>query len=440
MKEACIETYLKYDDVLQAIRNTENHLLVGNGFNRSLAVDTSYKNIFLKMMESDYSVYTDVQEMVERCHYDLEVFIGELCNSIPQSDIFLPKYIGNKIKLDFMRAAQEIVKSEVRKVYSKEKEGVFLLLKNFTNYFTLNYDSLLYLLLMKYKPENDRVIAFQPTLEFLKGELNAQHDNIYNEIKTARDKGILNLKLGINEDILNEPLRMVTKTHFIMEIQKYVKRYNKGWTYKDIERTVALILEEEKNEDRIDSADDGFRLHSLFEDNEYEYDTTALTQNLFFLHGAFHIYKDGKVIKKITKDTNKALYDRLEEVLNDNNKELICIFKSDNKQDDINKSEYLQRGLDKLLALSGNMVIIGCAFSDNDRHVFNQINQSAIDTLYISGMGKDIEHICANAKGYFPDKKIVMFDAGTISYAVPEKSTEEEKIIVSGIGEVRENV
>ena len=147
-----------------------------------------------------------------------------------------------------------------------------------------------------------------------------------------------------------------------MEVKEYAKLRYKGWTHKDIERTVALILEEEKNEDRIDSADDGFRLRSLFEDNEYVYDANNLTQNLFFLHGAFHIYKDGKIIKKITKETDKALYDRLEDVLNDNNKELVCVFKTNNKQDDIKKNEYLTQGLDKLSVLSGNMVVIGCAF------------------------------------------------------------------------------
>lgn len=420
MKKEGVENCLKYDEVLQAIRDTENHLLVGNGFNRGLAVDTSYKNIFQKMLDSDYSVYADVRELVEKCHYDLEVFIGELCKTISESDIFLPKYINNKIKLDFMRAAQEIVKSEVRKVYTKEKEGVFLLLKNFTNYFTLNYDSLLYLLLMKYKPAKDKVIAFQPALDFLKEELNAQYDNIYDEIKLARDSGILKLQFGDSDEILSEPLKITKKAHFIMEVKEYAKLRYKGWTHKDIERTVALILEEEKNEDRIDTADDGFRFCSLFEDNEYVYDVNNLTQNLFFLHGAFHIYKDGKIIKKITKETDKALYDRLEDVLNDNNKELVCVFKTDNKQDDIKKNEYLTQGLDKLSVLSGNMVVIGCAFSDNDRHVFSQINRSNIDTLYISGLGQEIDRIYTKAKTYFPEKKIAMFDAGTISYKVSE--------------------
>lgn len=421
MKEYGIVKFLKYDDVLQAIRNTKNHLLIGNGFNRGLAVDTSYKNIFHKMLESDNSVYADAREIIEKCNYDLEAFIGELIKIIPQSNVFLEKYINNKIKLDFMRAAQEIVKSEVRKVYSEEKKGVFLLLSNFTNYFTLNYDSLVYLLLMKYKPANDMIIALQPTLDFQKGELDTQHNRIYHEIKAARDKGTLGLQFGEDEEIVSEPLKTTKKASFTMATKEYAVLQNKGWTTRDIERAVDIILEEEKDEERITSADDGFRLRSLYEENEYAYDVQTQTQNLFFLHGAFHIYKDGKEIKKITQKSDKALYDRLEETLNNDNKELVCVFRADGKEDEINKNEYLKLAQDKLSSISGTMVIIGCSFSDNDQHIFNQINRSNITTLYISVLPPDLDSIYKNAKLYFPEKRIIMFDASTISYKFPEE-------------------
>lgn len=422
MNKIGVVDFLKYDDVLESIQNTENHLLLGNGFNRGLGVDTSYKSIFLKMLASDYSVYADVQGLVEQCNYDLEVFIGEICKSVGESDIFLPKYISNKIKLDFMRAAQEIVKSGIRNVYNSDKEGVFLLLKNFTNYFTLNYDSFLYLLLMKYKPSKDTVIAFQPTLNFQKNELNVQYDNIYDEIKQARDKGFLNLQFGITEDMVSEPLRITTRAHFITEAKEYSKLQNKGWSNKEIKRTVDLILEEERDENRITSADDGFRIRSLFEENEYVYDAKNLTQNLFFLHGAFHVYRDGEEIKKITAKTDKALYDRLEEVLNSYNEELVCVFKNENKEEEIKRNIYLRNGLEKITMLSGSIVIIGCSFSDNDRHIFKKINESKITNLYISALEKECEKVYSSAKVYFPSKKVTMFDAKTISYKVSEES------------------
>ena len=40
---------LTYTEVLERIQNTQNHLLLGNGFNRGLGVNTSYSNIFQKM-------------------------------------------------------------------------------------------------------------------------------------------------------------------------------------------------------------------------------------------------------------------------------------------------------------------------------------------------------------------------------------------------------
>ena len=38
----------------------------------------------------------------------------------------------------------------------KKNEGIYLLLREFTNYFTLNYDSFLYMLLLKYKKDLQR--------------------------------------------------------------------------------------------------------------------------------------------------------------------------------------------------------------------------------------------------------------------------------------------
>lgn len=42
---------VKYSEMLSEIENTENHLLLGNGFNYSLGVNTGYKNIFEVMKE-----------------------------------------------------------------------------------------------------------------------------------------------------------------------------------------------------------------------------------------------------------------------------------------------------------------------------------------------------------------------------------------------------
>lgn len=413
---------LSYKEVLQAIENKENHLLIGNGFNYGLGIDTGYKSIFQRMIEENRSVYEEAKPIIEKCHYDIEEFIGELEKEIESTNSFLKKYVNNKIKFDFMKATHEIVKSEIKDIYAEKNEGIFLLLQNFTNYFTLNYDSFLYLLLLKYKTvDKDKKdsIAFQPSLNFIEKDMDNKHNDIYKEIMDARKKGELEINLGGDDRLMKKSLGSLTKSHFITEVKAYSKTNKKGWKTKDIDKVVNLIFEEENRIKALNHVDDGSRQLNLFgNEKEFVFDTQSKTQNLFFLHGAFHIYKDRHCIKKITQESDKALYDRLEKILNSDNKDIICVFQHKDKIDAINKDEYLTNCLNKLGQLSGNMMIIGCSLSDNDNHIFDKINNSNIERVYISTLLKEKEKCYNLAKKEFPLKDIYLFDAETISYEI----------------------
>ena len=414
---------LKYSEVLERIKNQTNHLLIGNGFNYGLGINTGYEAIFNKMIENDRGVYKDAMSIVENCNYDLELFIGELEEDINSDNVFLKKYIRNKIKFDFMKAAHEIVKTGIKNIYAEKNEGVYLLLQNFTNFFSLNYDSCLYLLLLKYKPidnEPNNVIAFEPSIKFIEEDMNAQQNNIYTEIKEARRTGKLKITFGDESDSLEKALNKLTKTHFQIEVNAYSKANNKGWKTKDIDKVVNLIFEEEKRNFFLKKIDDGSRQMSLFSnEREFIFDVNSITQNVFFLHGAFHIYKDGRKIKKITQESDKALYEKLEEILNNEEQDIVCVFQQENKIDAINQNEYLLNCYTKLGSLTGNMVIIGSSLADNDNHIFKQINNSGIETVFISSLMREIEKNFELAKRRFPSKKIYLFDAETISYEVP---------------------
>jgi len=198
-------TLLKYKDVLEDIKDQECHLLLGNGFNRGLGVDTSYKSIFQKMAENNHGIYKDAEDIVVESNYDLEQFIEKLVDSISDENPFLKKYVGNKVKFDFMKAAHEIVKGEIKNVYAEKNEGTFVLLKNFENYFTLNYDTFLYLLLLNFKLDDnneEKTIAIQSSLKFIEEDMDATQNNIFSEIKKARERGTLNINVG---DDANSP-------------------------------------------------------------------------------------------------------------------------------------------------------------------------------------------------------------------------------------------
>ena len=416
---------ISYKEVLDKIEDQENHLLIGNGFNYGLGIDTSYLSIFQKMKEEKRGVFKDAISLVEECSFDLEKFIGRLEADISPNNSFLRKYVSNKVKLDFMKATHEIVKSEIRNIYAEKNEGIHLLLQNFTNYFSLNYDSFLYLLLLKYKPvQNDgkNAIILQSSIKFIEEDFNENQSNIYQDIKEAREKGKLEINFSDESTPVKRPFSKLTKIHFSTEVKEYSKTNNKGWKSKDIDRVVKTIFEEEHRNRVLKRVDDGSRQLQLFGNNtEFEFDVNSKTQNLFFLHGAFHIYKEGQSIKKITQQSDKPLYNRLEEILNNEGQEIVCIFQNENKLDLINRNEYLIKCHKKLGELNGNMVIIGSSLADNDNHIFDQINNSEIDTIYISTQLKSKEKNYQSANDKFPSKKIHLFDTETISYKLPDE-------------------
>lgn len=412
-------TLLNYKNLLEALLNQECHLLLGNGFNQGLGIDTSYKAIFQKMTENDHGIYKAAQNIIEGSNYDLEKFIGRLSTDIKNENTFLKNYINNKVKYDFMKAAHEIVKHEIKNIYAEKNEGIYMLFKNFNNYFTLNYDSFLYLLLLNLKSSDtdaEQTIAIQPTLKFIEEDMNDIQNNIYTEIKKARQNGTLDINAGDNSNSVSKQMSELTKTHFVAAIKTYSKSQNKNWKTSDIERVVKSILEEEKKNKTLDKVDDGSQLSLFGDTKEFVFDAKNETQNLFFLHGAFHIYKDGKVEKKITQTSDKALYDRLEEIINSEEKDIICVFQAANKIDEINKSEYLKKSYNKLAELSGALVIIGCSLSNNDSHIYKQINSSDVNTIYISSKEKSKTKDYENAKKCFNGKEIILFDRETITY------------------------
>lgn len=416
-------TLLKYPEILQKIEEKECHVLLGNGFNRGLGVNTSYSEIFQKMLQNNHGIYKDAEEIVKKCNFDLEKFIGELIKDINEKNIFLQKYVANKVKQDFMRATHEIVKEGIKNIYAEQNEGVYILLKHFQNYFTLNYDSFLYLLLLNFKLEENEeektTVVFQPTLKFIEEDLNTSQNNIYTEIKKARESGIE--EINFDGDKSSQVMKKSNKTHFVSVVAAYSKDKNKGWTKKDIGKVVDYILEEEKKNHVLERVDDGSKPLTLFDNTtEFVFDIEKETQNLFFLHGAFHIYKDGELEKKITQNTDKALYDKLEQILNDDEKEIICVFQSENKIEAIKKSEYLKKALQKLTVLSGSLVIIGSSLDDNDSHIFTQIESSKIDSVYISTRETSKVENFNKAKRLLPTKDIFLFDAESITYELPD--------------------
>lgn len=407
---------IRYQQLLTELKESDQecHLLLGNGFNNSLGVNTSYKGIF-ERMKRDYAGYEPLESYLSENYYDIEKLIHKLKDGVVSiegiSDGFLPDFIESKVKLDFMKAAYEIVKEEIKNIYHEEKsEGIYLLFNNFTNYFSLNYDPFLYLILMKFKKADgeSQAIALQQTTLFKEQDLDSTQDNIYSEIEKARREGMLQITIG-DSDSSEKSLKNITKNYFQETIKTHFK--DKGWKSKDIERVCDHIWEKESHEEKLDNINDSF----FGEDYKPE---SASLQNIFFLHGAFHIYQKKTLIRKITQKQNKALYQRLEDIINSEEEDIICVLTgtSEEKSAAIQANEYLNNNLTKLSSLHGSLVVFGSSLDENDKHIFNQINQSNIKTIYISSTQDKIKSDAKKAKLAFPKKQLQFFDYKTVSY------------------------
>lgn len=400
-----------YQDILREIREQSPcHLLLGNGFNLSLGVQTSYKNI-LEEMEEHFSYHRNLQELCQSCNHDIEKIVGKLKKQIiigsPYQN-FLEKYIEGKFKFDFMKAASRIVSREIKTIYQNKNAGLNILLENFDSYFTLNYDSLLYLLLMKFKKTDD-VFAFQNSMNFQAEDLDIKNGKLYKRIKQAYDSGDITTQVGGN--FTTADLNKIPKSELKLAIVRHFKK--QGWEHneKSIRDTIDFMLEQEKNTDGNLSVQDGFA------GNQHLFNVHN-RQNLFFVHGAFHIITKGGRTQKITQTKENSLHKRLEEIIDSESQEILCVFKSDDKMEEINKSPYLKRCYEQLKKLEGSLVIIGSSLDDNDRHIFDAINDSQVQTTYISIFGdrKSAEKSCQRAKEIFKKKNLVFFDAKSISY------------------------
>ncbi len=402
---------LTYSELLEKLStDSPSHLLLGNGFNNSLGVKTNYSEIFAQMKRT-YSGYEQVESYLKGEYFDIEKLIGYLKGQINHdNEDFLPSYIERKVKLDFMNATNEIIQESIKNVYQDNNESIHLLLKNFTNYFTLNYDPFLYLLLMKFKKDDEiknEVLTIQNTFLFQEEDLNQAQNNIYKKIKQAKTNGKLTINVNNNNKTVD--LKSVKKTQFVLSVKTYFQ--DEAWKGKDIEKVCNQIWKEEAKQSKL-KVDDGFRGEQLKLYQETE------EQNLYFLHGAFHIVKNKTDIQKIIAKQNKSFIQKLEKAIHSESKDIVCILtnNSEEKKVQIEENKYLEKCFDALSKIDGALVILGSSLAENDNHIFEQINKSFISKVYISSCEETHTKDLNRAKDVFPKKKIILFDYKTISY------------------------
>ena len=350
-------------------KDKTNTILTGNGFNLNFGYNSSYENIFKKMkcLDDFYGTETFEKNMRD-VNYDLEDILSKY------------KYLSKKaIKVDFIKALMEIMKDAENK---KSQASDFI--KKFDKVFTLNYDPFLY-------------------------------------------------KVGIE---LTRKSNIGTGTQYGEDIRRLEEKFNNlvfpnGISFTNFNRRekatlLAACFEGKKIEFRkeayfyfsMESSDgnDNWIMYDGFHEGKSKSFTweKARGQNIFYLHGALHIYRERNenTVRKIAVKRMDTLRTQILSHI-DAHSTLDCIFKNKEKLSDIKKNKYLNDCLEQLKNISGNIFLYGIGLGKNDNHVWSSIqNNSNIKNIYISVYSDDSDEFIKQTNNTFnSDNRITFFDS-----------------------------
>jgi len=140
-------------------------------------------------------------------------------------------------------------------------------------------------------------------------------------------------------------------------------------------------------------ADDGFRKPENDFDSEYVVweSGTSRKQNIWYLHGALHVFDAGVEIQKYTwVNTGQRLIEQIRDALERNYFPLfVAEGTSDEKLNKIMHSEYLAKGKRSFSSIQGALFIHGHSLAANDEHILKAIEKGKIEHLYVGLHGDE---------------------------------------------------
>jgi len=176
--------------------------------------------------------------------------------------------------------------------------------------------------------------------------------------------------------------------HQYASCRKFLKYFEKGNTYTFNYDLILywVLMHFHDNEELKLPCDDGFRFPYTDEYVLEEERDTSLHweigrergQNVYYIHGAMHIFSDGSDIEKLSyANLRVPLADQVKQAIDqDRFPVFISEGSTEHKLARIKKNGYLSRTFSSLKSITGNLYIFGHSIRDEDDHVFDFINQN----------------------------------------------------------------
>lgn len=411
---------MTWTEVQQEIKDVENkNLLLGNGFSISYKADDFNQKSIIK--EIDFLAdSTDVSD-IEECIAKTQELVSEgSTHTVSKETINL--WIKTAIHKAFIEKLFEKMPPTVR-AKNDYNEKTLVPYKNFlaefNEFYTLNYDPLLYWMSLHFINNGDKDVQ---------AVMNAEEK--YNSAKEG-SKTKENSKIRLYEQITS-CMSKIREKIFVYKAQK--DKYNMKVYFADkclydetlskaeADKTIAIdkisntlcqnmgkicdaneaIKEEfERIEQDVQTDFDSKRAEIIAISNgiKIKFNDGFLTnreskqlewnsenpQNVYFLHGAFHILQKEDSIVKIKAEPTTTMLKSIQEEWNKGYDSLTILESTaKNKEEEINKNSYLRDCFYNFKNQNGALVTLGVSFYDSDDHIIDSINSNKnLSKIYV---------------------------------------------------------
>ena len=431
-----MSSLLTWDEVKKEL-NGDCTVLLGNGFSRSYCNKSFDQKEILSRMDSLSGLANIVD--IEKCIKDTQSKIQDILpeTTVPKS--IINGWIKKQLHKEFISTLYDLMPKSLNDIEDFNEDKVLLYRQFFNKFdkvFTLNYDPLLYWMLMKFiNYGNEEYVNYSNLSEDLKNiEKNTkEYESLKKKVDKSNEKCLKTVRTEMYEKYLEDKdyYKMTLSCKDEILIEKTLKEAQKQFLIKwdKLSDNLYHALEENKDENatlKEESENLDNIANSTLEKKLQEVETNKqalkiqindgfnseiwspnMNQTIFYLHGAFHIMNNGTDILKVKAEESNKMVDKIKKKWEEGFEPLTVLESSpEDKLNRIQQSQYLTKCFNELKNISGTLVTHGLSFMHSDQHIIDAINEnSKLEKIYIGVW----ERISDDIKNAFQNNDKVIF-------------------------------
>lgn len=419
--------------------NGECTVLLGNGFSRSYCNSSFNQQEILSRMPS-LSGLPNITD-IEKCIQDTQDKVKELSPECTVPKTIIDSWIKKELHKEFINTLYDMMPKSLNDIADFTDEKLVLyrnFVNNFDKIFTLNYDPLLYWMLMRFLNYGDEdYVKYADLNEQLKNtdENSKDFDKLKKKVDSSNNKCMKSIRAEMYESYLKDKdyykMAVTCKNKILIEksINEAQKQFLIKWDKlsdglynaleekkendetlmvesQSLDNIASSALESKLNYIETNKEDLKIKINDGFDGENWH---SEMSQTIFYLHGAFHFMEKDTGVAKVKSEDKKKMVDKIKEKWDDGYEPLTVLESSpDDKLERISQSAYLTKCFNELKNIKGTLVTHGLSFMGSDQHIINVINSNDnLERIYIGvyeTVSTDIENAFKN------NSKVIYFN------------------------------